>query len=100
MRSLDWKENLFKIRIAESQSIPEDEIKDFELSNLIRLGLIKYVQRPYANSQTLEIPYESEPESYGTNYTNVDLEIEIESEEEYVITELGELFVSACKLKE
>lgn len=100
LRSLDWKENLFKIRIAESQSIPEDEIKDFELSNLIRLGLVKYVQRPYANSQTLEIPYESEPESYGTNYANVDLKIEIESEEEYVITELGELFVSACKLKE
>ncbi len=101
LKSLDRKELSFQIRIREPQAIPEEELKEFEMSNLIRLGLIKYVQRPYANSQTLEIPYENREEYYGsTSYTNVDLEIEIESEEEYILTELGELFIKACKTKE
>lgn len=101
LKSLDRKELFFQNRISEPQVIPEDELKEFELSNLIRLGLIKFVQKPYANSQTLEIPYKHEEESYGfTSYTNVDLEIEIESEEKYILTELGELFIKACKIKE
>jgi hypothetical protein len=101
LKNLDRKELSFQIRIKEPQVIPEDELKEFELSNLIRLGLIRFVQRPYANSQTLEIPYENKEEHYGsTSYTNVDLEIEIESEEEHILTELGELFISACKIKE
>lgn len=101
LKSLDRKELSFQIRIREPQAIPEEELEEFEMSNLIRLGLIKYVQRPYANSQTLEIPYEHGEEYYGsTSYTNVDLEIEIESEEEYILTELGELFIKACKIKE
>jgi len=101
LKSLDRKELSFQIRIREPQAIPEEELKEFEMSNLIRLGLIKYVQRPYANSQTLEIPYEHKEDYYGsTSYTNVDLEIEIESEEEYILTELGELFIKACKIKE
>lgn len=100
LKSLDRKELTFRIAINEPQAIPEEELKEFELSNLIRLGLIRFVQRAYANSQTLEIPYEHEPEHYGsTSYTNIDLDIEIESEEEYVLTELGELFIKACKLK-
>lgn len=101
LKGLDRKELSFQIRIREPQAIPEDELKEFELSNLIRLGLIRYIQRPYANSQTLEIPYENKEEYYGsTSYTNVDLEIEIESEEEHILTELGELFISACKINE
>lgn len=101
LKSLDRKELTFRININEPQAIPEEELKEFEMSNLIRLGLIRFVQKTYANSQTLEIPYEHEPERYGsTSYTNIDLDIELESEEEYVLTELGELFIKACKMKE
>lgn len=101
LKSLDRKELTFRISINEPQAIPEEELKEFEISNLIRLGLIRFVQKTYANSQTLEIPYEHEPEHYGsTSYTNIDLDIELESEEEYVLTELGELFIKACKTKE
>lgn len=101
IRSLEKKEQTFIFQINEPQTIPEKVLKEFELSNLIRLGLIKYVQRPYANSQTLEIPYEHREDNFGsTSYTNIDLEIEIESEEEYILTELGELFIKACKEKE
>ena len=98
LKALDRKEIIYKNWINTPQSIPS-ELKDFEISNLIRLGVVRYVQRPYANSQTLEIPYEHERESHGTSYANVDLEIEIESEEDHVLTELGELFINACKLK-
>jgi len=101
LKSLDRKELTVRISINEPQAIPEEELKEFEMSNLIRLGLIRFVQKTYANSQTLEIPYEHEPEYYGsTSYTNIDLDIELESEEEYVLTELGELFIKACKMKE
>lgn len=98
-KAIERRVNQFKFRISEPQTVPEEELKEFEISNLIRLGLIRYVQRPYAHSQTLEIPYENDREYDGyTSYTNIDLDIEIDSEEEYVLTELGELFIKACKL--
>lgn len=102
IKVLDRKENVFNYRINESQTIPEEELKEFEISNLIRLGLIRFVQIPYAHPQTLEIPYESDSYYGGssTSYTNVNVEIEIESDEEYVLTELGEMFINACKIKE
>ena len=99
LKSLDYKESSFLRQISEPQNVPEENLKEFEISNLMRLGLIKFIQRPYANSQTLEIPYEAEPE-YSSGYHNIDLEVDIESEEEYILTELGELFMNACKTKE
>ena len=70
------------------------------MSNLSRLGLIRHIQKFFANSQTLEIPYEFDEEYRGrTTYTNVDLDVDIESDEKYILTELGELFIQACKTK-
>lgn len=101
IKVLERNENIYNLRINDSQSIPEEELKDFEISNLIRLGLIKFVQIPYAHPQTLEIPQENNSHFGGfPSYTNVDVEIEIESDEEYVLTELGEMFINACKIKE
>lgn len=100
-KALERRENLFAIRIAEPQAIPEEELKEFEISNLSRLGLIRFVQIPYAHPQTIEVPYENDSEYSGyTSYANVDVEIEIDSDEEYVLTELGELFIKACKIKD
>ncbi len=98
LKSLEYKESGILRQLREPQNIPEEDLKEFEISNLTRLGLIRYIQRPYAHSQTLEIPYEAEPE-YHSGYHNIDLEVEIESDEEYILTELGELFVNACKEK-
>ena len=58
---------------------------------------MKYIQKPYANSQTLEIPYDTDRESSG--YLTVDLDVDIDADEEYILTELGELFVTACTEK-
>lgn len=35
--------------------VPYDSLKEFALSNVIRLGLVKDEKEYYANSQTLEI---------------------------------------------
>ena len=62
------------------------------MSNLIRLGLIKEVKEFYAESQTLEIPLDRD-EGYGhTRYANVNLDIDMDSTIEFILTELGELF--------
>jgi len=99
VKTIERKETLLKYKIKEPESIPEDHLKEFELSNLIRLGLIKFVQLPFVNSQTLEIPYDKEDE-YFSGYLTVDLDVDVETDEEYVLTELGELFIKASTLKD
>ena len=93
--SLEYKERKIENQITEQAIIPEDVLREFELSNLIRLGLVKLTQETYANSQTLEIPKENSLH----NYVRVDLDIDIESEIHHIITELGKLFIEACTEK-
>ncbi|MBN8837704.1 MAG: DUF4393 domain-containing protein [Sphingobacteriia bacterium] len=97
VKSFSSKESLLNWRLRQPEEVPTADLKDFELSNLIRLGLVKYIQKPYANSQTLEIPYDTDRESSG--YLTVDLDVDIDADEEYILTELGELFVTACTEK-
>lgn len=97
IKSFSSKENLLNFRLRQPEEINVSELKEYELSNLIRLGLAKFIQRPYANSQTLEIPYDKDEDYYG--YLKVDLDIDVDAEEEYILTELGELFIEACSEK-
>jgi hypothetical protein len=99
VKAIERKENLLRYKIKEPESITEGLLKEFELSNLIRLGLIKFIQLPFANSQTLEIPYDKDDE-YFSGYLTVDLDIDVETDEEYVLTELGDFFIKACTLKD
>lgn len=94
LRSLTYKESSILFKLKQPEIVPDNILKEFELSNLIRLGLIKEVQETYANSQTLEIP--NRPDE---SYLTVDLDIEVESNRNYILTELGELFIEACKNK-
>jgi hypothetical protein len=94
--SLKYKESSLLFQIQKFETVPFNSLKDFELSNVIRLGLIKEEKEFYANSQTLEIPNERD---FERSYTNVDLDIEVESNTENILTELGELFICACKSK-
>lgn len=99
IKSFERKEISYSMKIYEPQIVPE-QLEEFEMSNLNRLGLIRHIQKFFANSQTLEIPYEFDEEYRGrTTYSNVDLEVDIESDEKYILTELGELFIQACKIK-
>ncbi|WP_167510772.1 Abi-alpha family protein [Chryseobacterium sediminis] len=100
IKNLDYEEINLKHSVVKFETIPENLFKDFEISNVIRLGLVKEVKEFYAESQTLEIPIDKDDEYVsGRTYANVDLEIEVDSTTEYILTELGELFFKACKVK-
>lgn len=100
LRNLDNEEHKIQYLIKRDEVVSEDLFQDFEMSNLTRLGLIKEIREFYAESQTLEIPIETD-DSYGNSrsYANVDLDIDMDSITEFILTELGELFFKACKEK-
>ena len=93
LRSLNHRENSYKVRMNFKEEVPDDVLREFEISNLNRLGLIRYLQENFA-SQSLEIPNSSNDE-----YLRVDFDIEVEYEDKYLLTELGELFIEACSEK-
>jgi hypothetical protein len=78
------------------QLVDEKEFEDYELGNLIRLGIIKSIPRSYIHAEPLEVP--NEPNSKSVT---VDLEIEIHADyDEHILTQLGELFLKACSEKQ
>ena len=89
--SLKYKEVGILREISEPPVVPEDGLREFEISNLIRLGLVKLTQETYANPQTIEIPSDHDQE-----YLSIKLDIEVESNLEHIMTELGKLFIEAC----
>lgn len=96
LRTLGSKERTIMNSIKQPELIPIGELKEYELSNLIRLGIIKSIPKPYAYVQDHKI--RNEPESEFLHLQ--DLEITIDTEEEILfLTELGELFISACNEK-
>ena len=92
--SLKYQEISIKRKISEPETVPIDNLREFELSNLIRLGLVKYVQETYAGTHSLEIPNSPDKE-----YLNVDFEIDLEVDSSHILTELGELFIDICTEK-
>ncbi|HTD99702.1 MAG TPA: hypothetical protein VK668_10455 [Mucilaginibacter sp.] len=95
LKDLQSKEQMMVSKIKEPQSVSPKGLKEYQLSNLIRLGLIKVILRPYTNTHTLEIP--NNPDD---DYLVVDFDMEIESDlEEHSLTELGELFIKSCNEK-
>lgn len=94
LRSYSNKEFYFTYHINKSEIVPSEVLKDFEISNLIRLGVLKEEKEFFAHSQTLEIPNERNDNSW--DYTRVDLDVDMDSTTEIILTELGELFIKAC----
>jgi hypothetical protein len=94
--TITHNESTINYKIGKPATIPYDSLKEFELSNIIRLGLVKEEKEFYARSQTLEIPNDRDD---NRRYINVDLDIDVESDKDNILTELGELFINACKEK-
>lgn len=94
---LKYYESSIKYSIRKPEIFPYGSLEEFEFSNIIRLGLAKEEKEFYANPQTLEIPNDRE---YDRSYTNIDLDIDVESTVEIILTQLGELFINACKEKQ
>lgn len=95
--AIKHKESSIQHNIWKPETVPSDSLKEFEISNVIRLGLAKEEKEFSANSQTLEIPNDRE---FDRSYNYVDLDIDLESNTENILTELGALFISACKVKQ
>jgi len=89
--SLNYRENMLRRQISAPQSIPENNIQEFEIANIIRLGLAKVIYEASADAHSIDIP-ENDPDTY----TSVDFDIEIETEASTILTQLGELFIDAC----
>lgn len=97
LASLKYERN----RLIKEQEAPEivseDKLQDFEIANLVRLGTIKSIQEHYAESEPITIEH---PDYWNEKENNIKLDITIESEGNYhILTQLGELFISACSEK-
>jgi len=106
VRSLRYEEKNIRRKISLLEIIPNEELENFELSNLVRLGLIKEVRETSADNYKLKIPKEKENEIHRYNqdpndeHLIVDVEIKLRTNIEYMLVELGELFIQACSEKE
>lgn len=94
LRSLKWRDGSINRKISAPQEIPEQGIKEFEMANIIRLGMVKAVWEASAGTHSIEIP-RGDPE----RYRSVDFDVQVETETNIIFTELGELFIEACRVK-
>lgn len=94
IKSLNYKESIIKRKISAPQVIPEKNIKEFEMANIIRLGLAKVVYEASAGTHSIEIPG-----GESDSYRSIDFDIQVDTETKTILTELGELFIDACREK-
>ena len=96
IRKLDEMESIIKTELYRPEYINENDLEEFEMANLIRLGLVKNLPQHNVYTNGTEIRNDRD-----SDYLTIDdLEINIESDGElYIITELGDLFIEACKNK-
>lgn len=88
--------------IVEAELIPIKSLRDFEVSNLVRLGVAKEIVRSYGYVDSATVSVSKGLSHYESDdYINLDdLTVTIETDTiEYELTELGELFVKACQEK-
>lgn len=97
----DLKDSKRKISslINEPEVLYDNNLKEFEISNLVRLGLVRNVIEHYVHAEPIQLPSSREME-YG-EVSQLDVKIGIDQDYEYHnLTELGELFIKACTEKE
>lgn len=83
----------YKNYIKNNALVPTEILKGFELANTIRLGIVKESKEIWADPQGIDIP--DKEDGYITTFVSG----QIESETNYLITDLGELFIVSCKRK-
>lgn len=94
LQSFKFKEFMLKRKIITPEIIPEKNIKEFEMANIIRLGLAKVVYEVNAGTHSIDIPAGDRD-----SHTSVNFELDIDTETSTILTELGELFIDACQEK-
>ena len=92
LRELNQKEKKLRESINEDQYL-SGQLEPYEIANLIRLGLIKTIQKTYGYVKSHQI--RNNPNSEYLDLEDAEVEIQTEYEE-YITTELGILFIRAC----
>lgn len=95
LRELLTQEHKLRESINEPQYLSGD-LQPYEIANLIRLGLIKAVQKTYGYVKYNKI--RNDPNSEYLDLENAEVDIQTEYEE-YICTDLGVLFIRACTEK-
>jgi hypothetical protein len=80
-----------EFKIAEPQVIPDDVLRDFEISNLTRLGLAKFLREPFAEPVQIDIPIDPED-----HHVSTEADVIVDYTDSHVVTELAELLIMAC----
>jgi DNA repair exonuclease SbcCD ATPase subunit len=96
LRKVSKREDELKKNLREPDYLTYGDLKEFEMANLQRLGLIKVTEKNYAYVESHRI--KNEPDS---DYLHLEDAI-VRIEPDYVeitITELGKLFILACTEK-
>ena len=78
-------------KMSKPQVIPDDVLEDFEMSNLIRLGLAKFLREPFAEPVQIDIPIDLEDDHLST-----EADVIVDYTDTHVVTELAELLIMAC----
>ncbi len=98
-RDLQDSERKISSLINEPEVLDDSNLKEFEISNLIRLGLVRNIIQHYVHAEPIQFPSRSDIE-YG-EVSQLNVEVGIDQDYEYHnLTELGELFIKACTEKE
>ena len=97
LQNYKHKEALIKYSLERLEIVSVENFENFELSNLLRLGLIKEDKDVYAKPQTINIPIDQDDYE---SYASFNLEVDVRSETKYLLTEFGELFIKVCKEKQ
>jgi len=88
----EWKEAEFEKNEHTGILISIENLKSFELSNLVRLGLVKELK----SYNLMKNPVKQMEQS---DNIKADIDLDMNSKTERILTELGVLFIKACKEK-
>jgi hypothetical protein len=91
LMSLKNKARQLEFRISDPQVIPDGVLRDFEMSNLTRLGLAKFLRETFAEPVQIEIPIDPED-----HHVSTEADVVVAYTDTHVITELAELLIMAC----
>ena len=102
-QSFLMKQTRLEGQINQAELLTRNDLRNFEISNLIRLGVVREIVNSYGyvDRKRLWVEKDEDYSDYSELYVDLDdLPVTIEPDViEHELTELGELFIKACQEK-
>jgi hypothetical protein len=96
LRNLESKEERIIIDAGKVETLDERELEEFEIYNLIRLGVVTNISNHIGYTGNIEVL--NRPDDEYIQIGDIDVQIE-KDYDEFIMTQLGSLFVKACHSK-